>query len=232
MKYALLAAALFAAPAFAATNLVVNGDFEAGNAGFTSQYVYAPSSPTAGLPEGVYLVDTNAANVHPSWFSFGDHTSGRGNYLIVNGSTSTLAGDARVAWEQTIAVTANTKYFFEAFAANTCCNAGFGGSIAPSNLTFEVFDGTTTTTLDTFTTNPAQPGVWVGLSNSFTSGAAGALTLRIINSNLAASGNDFAVDDISFATGSTVPEASTWAMLILGFGLVGVAARRRNAIAV
>ena len=38
------------------------------------------------------------------------------------------------------------------------------------------------------------------------------------------------LDDVSFAAaGGGVPEASTWAMLIAGFGLVGAAMRRRSA---
>lgn len=228
MKTLLLAAALIAASPALAANLVVNGDFTAGNSGFTSQYAYAPSSGSAGTPEGVYLVDTNAANVHPAWFSFGDKTTGTGNYLIVNGATSTIDGDSKVAWQQTVTAAANTKYFFEAFASNICCNSSFTGSIAPSNLTFTVDNGTTVTTLQTFTTNPAAPGVWVGLSNSFTSGAAGTLTLRIVNSNLASSGNDFGIDNISLSTQTTVPEPATWALLIGGFTMVGFAARRRR----
>ena len=228
MKRLLLAAALLAAtPAFA-VNLITNGDFESGNTGFSSDYVYAPSSPSAGTPESTYLIDTNAANVHPAWFSFADHTSGSGNYLIENGATSTIDGANKVAWQQTITAAANTTYFFEAFASNLCCNASYQGLPAPSNLTFTVDDGTTITTLGTFTTDPANPGVWTGLSNSFTTGTNTLLTLRIVNSNLAASGNDFGIDDISFSTTSTVPEPTSWALLTTGFALIGAAARRRR----
>ena len=35
-------------------------------------------------------------------------------------------------------------------------------------------------------------------------------------------------DDFTFDQAGAVPEASTWAMMIAGFGLVGVAARRRS----
>ena len=50
MKLLVLAAAVAAAVPATTANLVVNGDFSAGNSGFTSTYTYAPSSPTAGLP--------------------------------------------------------------------------------------------------------------------------------------------------------------------------------------
>jgi hypothetical protein len=36
----------------------------------------------------------------------------------------------------------------------------------------------------------------------------------------------FGYDDFSFVA---VPEPSTWAMMLLGFGMVGVAVRRRKA---
>ncbi len=229
MKHLLFAAALLATtPAFA-VNLITNGDFESGNTGFSSDYIYTPSSPQAGTPEGVYLIDTNAQDVHPSWYSFADHTSGHGNYLIENGATSTNDGASKIAWQQTVTAAANTKYFFEAFASNLCCNASFRAVPAPSNLTFTIFDGTTTTVLDTFTTDPSNPGVWTGLSTNFTTGSATTLTLQIVNSNLAATGNDFGIDDIAFDTTSTVPEPASWALLITGFAMVGTAARRRLA---
>ena len=42
--------------------------------------------------------------------------------------------------------------------------------------------------------------------------------------------NPNAEDWYAFNVGSAVPEASSWAMLIVGFGMVGVAARRRKAV--
>lgn len=41
-------------------------------------------------------------------------------------------------------------------------------------------------------------------------------------------GAGVAYDNFSFDLAGAVPEPSTWAMLIAGFGLVGVSARRRN----
>jgi hypothetical protein len=41
----------------------------------------------------------------------------------------------------------------------------------------------------------------------------------------ASSSNSFEIDEIS---GSAVPEPATWAMMITGFGLAGVAIRRRR----
>ncbi|MCX6186043.1 MAG: hypothetical protein NTU43_03470, partial [Bacteroidetes bacterium] len=46
-------------------NLVINGDFELDNTGFTSQYTYIPS--TTLLYEEKYTFTTNANLVHFAW---------------------------------------------------------------------------------------------------------------------------------------------------------------------
>jgi len=39
------------------------------------------------------------------------------------------------------------------------------------------------------------------------------------------------VDNVSFNRGGTVPEPASWALMIAGFGLVGIAVRRRSVVA-
>jgi hypothetical protein len=229
LKNSFAAAAVLAMAAPAAANLVVNGNFEAGNTGFTSGYTYVAPAPNAMVPEGLYTVDTSAFNSHPSWVDFGDNTTGSGNYLIVNGAQA----PGTIVWEQTIAIAPGTNYFFEAFAAEICCNPTYTGQNFAANLTFEVTDNLSNVfVLDTFTTAGQTPGVWVGLSNTWNSGAATSATLRILNSSVDLGGNDFGIDDINFGTRSVIPEPATWALLISGFGLVGAAARRRRGQAV
>jgi hypothetical protein len=216
---ALASFTLFAATSVsAAANLVTNGNFESGNTGFASAYNYVAPTFNAGYPQGVYTVDTNPSNVHDLWVSMGDHTTGRGNFLIVNGaSTPTLL------WEQTISgLVAGENYFFEAFGTNVCCS-GFSGT--PSTFTFTIEQGASVSTLRTFTSS-TTPGIWQGFSNTYLSNGSGSAVLRIFNNSTAFGGNDFGVDDINFSTQSVVPEPATWAMLIIGFGLVGSVARR------
>jgi hypothetical protein len=82
-------------------NLVTNGDFEDGNTGFASDYTYvATTGPSALQPASVYTVGFDPNDYHSAWTSFGDHTSGAGQMMIVNGTTSTSEPKALV-WGQT-----------------------------------------------------------------------------------------------------------------------------------
>ena len=121
---ALVVVALIALSSADVRASIVNGDFELGNTGFTSQYVY--NVPTTGL--GQYAVAANPNSVHPSWYSFGDHTSGSGVLMmIVNG-----ASDADlVVWSQNVTLTAGTIYEFRAWGTGVY-------PAAPGNLSFKI----------------------------------------------------------------------------------------------
>src|ERR1700741_4225537 len=109
MILAALGSALLATSAQAA-NLVANGDFEAGNSGFGSDYGFVASvDQTSGYPEGIYLIDNNPTDIHNLFSSFGDPTSGAGQMMIVNGSGT---ADQRVWFQNGIDVVADTTYFF------------------------------------------------------------------------------------------------------------------------
>ncbi len=66
------------------TNIIVNGDFEAGNSGFLSQYTFvANGAPNNELiPEGLYSVAPSGNAVHPQFVG----TGRTGNFMIVNGN--------------------------------------------------------------------------------------------------------------------------------------------------
>ncbi len=86
-------------------NLVVNGDFSQGNTGFSSAYVYAAPNTT----EGQYTVGTSSQAWNASTAACGDHTTGTGNMMIINGDPT--AG-VSVWASQTMPVTPNTNYAF------------------------------------------------------------------------------------------------------------------------
>jgi hypothetical protein len=224
---ATVAAFALASAAQASVNLVTNGDFSAGNTGFTSGYAYSPATNNA---EGQYTVTNNPFPWNPNFASVGDHTGSGGMMFVGNGSPT--AG--QLVWNSgPIAILAGTDYFFEAFVANVCCNANYQGGNSPPNLGFSIsLNGGPAILLNTLSIPLSPVGAWNGLSTSFNSGVATTATLSLINANTIAAGNDFAVDDIFLGTQSTVtggiPEPTTWAMLILGFGGIGAAIRRRR----
>ena len=219
----LIAAAAMLSGGANAANLVVNGDFEAGNVNFGSQYAYVPGGNST---EGQYTVRTNPYPWNGAFFSGGDHTSGSGQMMVINGSPN--VGD--IVWQSTtINLAQNTNYFFEAFVMNVCCSGG--QVINPPILTFSIsFDGGAKVDLNTAFT-PNVTGVWNGISNSFNSGSALTAQLFLINANTVRAGNDFAIDDINLDTKSIVigvPEPASWALMIVGFGLVGGTMRSRR----
>lgn len=87
--------------AVAADNLVVNGDFEAGNTGFYSDYDYVSAEGWSTLqPPSVYAIGTDPYLYHSAWGpGFGDHTSGDGLMMIVNGTTTVPPG---IVWGQEV----------------------------------------------------------------------------------------------------------------------------------
>ena len=207
-------------------NLVTNGDFEAGNSGFTSGYSYSASNNT----EGQYTVASNPYPWNGFFISSGDHTSGHGLMMVANGAPT--AG--QVVWSSnSIAVASGTNYFFEAFVNNVCCANPFPGNTA-SILEFSLsLNGGAAISLGTKTTNLNLAGTWEGLSTNYFFSGGGSVVLSLINQNTIAAGNDFAIDDVFFGTESTVdptprsvPEPMTLSLLALG--LLGTGLLRRK----
>jgi len=193
-----------------AGNLIVNGDFEQGNTGFTSSYAYTPGTNTDATQ---YTVASNPAVWNPSggvWSSYGDHTSGSGLMMIANGATAANT----LVWGETVSVTPNALYNFSTWVSST-------NSFSPADLDF-VFNGGTPISYGA----PSVPGVWQQFATQWNSGANTSANIQIFDSNLAYNGNDFALDDISL---TPAPEPSTLALLGVGaIGLVGYGLRRRR----
>jgi hypothetical protein len=181
-----------------ATELVTNGNFSAGNTGFTTGYTYVADGPGNSelVPEGTYSVASNANNLHSGFFGTG--FGGSGNFMIINGSSTSTT-----IWSQnSIAVQPNTTYFFSAWGLTLVNgnNAALQFSINGSQVGSIAYlpNGTT-----------SAPYPWTRFYGQWDSGNNTSVNLEIVNLQLGLSGNDFGLDNISFGTFSPVGLAVT-----------------------
>jgi gliding motility-associated-like protein len=162
------------------SNLIVNGDFSAGNTGFQSNYLAVSPNTTAAQ----YWIGSNPNAWLAGFPSCTDHTSGTGNMMLVNGSTTVGAK----VWEQTISVTPNTNYAFSTWVQSL-------NSTSPANLRFSINGNILSNTINASSTTC----LWNRFFATWNTGNSSVAVITIINNNNAFSGNDFALDDISFS---------------------------------
>lgn len=175
-------------------NLIFNGDFELGDLGFTTDYSLGSGGPNGPLhSDGEYLISTDPNDTHQDFSPCGDHTSGNGNMMVVNSS-----GQPNDVWCQVVSVSPSTDYAFSAWVASVF-------SDNPANLQFS-FDGVL---LGNTVEAPAATCEWTPFFATWNSGASTTVEICIANVNEAFSGNDFALDDISFGAVCEVSEAVT-----------------------
>ena len=183
----------FETSAMGSFSLVVNGDFEAGNIGFSTGYLYSPTD-TSG--EGFYTIDSDPHNTHPLFASYGDHTSGVGKMMVLNGTPGLIV------WEQTVPVTHNTNYEFSLWLSNCY-------QLSPAQLEFYINDISIGTSFV-----PEATAEWIQFSKSWSSLGNSTAVVKIFDLNTESSGNDFAIDDISFIPEPAVIPTPT--ALVLG----------------
>jgi hypothetical protein len=180
-----------------AQNLVVNGDFEHGNQGFTTDYALGDVSGP-----GTYNIAPNpssAPGAYGDWCNCGDHTSGSGMMMIVNGATNVGAP----VWKEVVRVAPSTNYRFSYWgaevdhASNSLPHLALkingkivGSSYFPQN-------------------SPDNGGQWQNFTFTWNSGASHTADLVLVDLDTDATWNDFAIDDISFATADSSIGASS-----------------------
>jgi gliding motility-associated-like protein len=168
-------------------NVITNGNFNAGTTGFSSSYVPGKGGAFGILSaEGTYAVASDPTTQHDHFPFFGDHTSGTGNMMIINGDPSPNAS----IWCQTVPVSSNSTYNFSTWVAT--CVATSNAAVA--QLQFSI-NGSL---IGPVFSPPLAPGKWSQFSTTWNSGNVTSATICIVNQNTVTDGNDFAIDDIFF----------------------------------
>ncbi|WP_321515549.1 gliding motility-associated C-terminal domain-containing protein [Marinifilum fragile] len=185
------------------TELIANGDFDSGNTGFYSEYVYCPEPVLSSSnhsdwqslwEEGRYTVDDNPSEYHSNFANCTGHTGNSpDNYLIVNGSPD----ENVVIWSQTITVNPNQYYAFSTWACNV-------HPTNPARLEFMI-DGVLMG--DYIEPSSGSTCNWEEFYSLWYSGSKTSIEISIVNKNLIRSGNDYALDGISFNPLIEVPDS-------------------------
>ncbi|MFZ1296642.1 MAG: hypothetical protein WAT16_01260, partial [Saprospiraceae bacterium] len=157
------------------TNLIKNGDFESGNSSFSSSYTFTPVNTT----EGEYFVTPNPSSWNGGFTNCGDHTTGSGNMLLLNGHP--VAGTN--FWCQTIPTVVGRIYQFEFWSQSVVAF-----NIAQLNV--KVNGNSVGTTTAGGLCN------WVLYTVRFTATST-STQICLSESTGIRGGNDFAVDDIA-----------------------------------
>lgn len=164
------------------TNLVFNGDFSQGNIGFSTEYVAGVGGPWGPLSEeGTYVVGTMASLYHTNFDDCTDHTTGNGNYMIINGDTVVNEN----VWCQSVMIAPQTDYVYSSWFT----------SVNPDNpavLEFRI-NGEVTAVIDV-SSNTCE---WQNSYITWNSNDNYMADLCIVNQNTEEGGNDFGIDDIS-----------------------------------
>jgi hypothetical protein len=154
---------------YARANFIVNGDFSAGNTGFTTEYIYSPGNIGGAQTYAVVHSPGDARPSDHNGASLIDHTTGTGLLLAVNGGVTPNV----VVWSETIAVTPTTNYDFSLYLASW-----FAGSPATLDIQFNnVSVGTPTA--------PPSVNPWEQFTATWNSASNTSLTIKIIDTNLA-----------------------------------------------
>ena len=163
-------------------NLLVNGDFEQGNVGFTTDYAYAPNGNTT---EGQYTIRAGSGGWNGGFAVISDHTPAPGvKMMLVNGQDS---GQILTMWRQSVAVTAGRRYEFSGWVATLVSG--------PSAVVRVEINGATVVPGYTASTTA---GSWEEFDGTWLA-AGSTADIRLVDLNTATFPNDFALDDLYFA---------------------------------
>ncbi|MEF9992482.1 MAG: SdrD B-like domain-containing protein, partial [Peptostreptococcaceae bacterium] len=166
--------------------------------GVTPGFVYTlPQAGSKNPNDGQYTIQNTSTNGNFNnanvWWRMSDHTVGdeTGRFMFVNGSN---AGQS--FFMETLPVTANTNYLFSSWITNMIKVPNLTDPLVGIKLLDQngntLYNGNLTNTI---TANTVVPE-WKQVGTVFNSGNNTQLTVEFLSQGGAASGNDYAIDDI------------------------------------
>lgn len=172
-------------PSGTCENLILNGDFENGNSGFTSGL-----SVLAGCGSGTYLVAPSALTKCQWWWPVLGHapTPGFGNYMIVDGDASA----PKTIYRTFVPVVDRLDYTFEFSLYPTF--------EAPSNATLprpEIEVYINGTLQGTYSAN-GLPIQWNTFCMNYSANTDGLIEIKLVQTNFGGAGYDYGLDGLSF----------------------------------
>lgn len=185
-------------------NFLTNGDFEFGGSGngfFVNNTGYSLATSFGTSAPGNYAFVTNPNSLNTSFISGGDHTTGTGKMMVVDGST--LSGlnffwstksSTGIGASDIPGFVIGQRYIFSYWIKSISSNVI--NPATQADITFFSPDAISIVplTLNSLAPLPAQG--WQQVSYTFTATDVNVL-IRLSNSNINPLGNDFAIDDMS-----------------------------------
>jgi len=174
-------------------NLITNPGFELGNIDFLTTYTYCNGiNCLSPLGDNGYSIGTDANYFH-SYFSGKDHTTGSGNFMIINGARPSLT-----VWQQTIPVKSFTKYAFGVWISTMI-------TLSPAQIQFSINGSQVGSVFNA----PDYANQWVQVFITWNSGSATTAAITIKDILPVLEGNDFGIDDLFFGELLTCSDSVT-----------------------
>ena len=140
------------------------------------------------------LMNNSHSNTAGTWWRISDHTAGdeTGRMMVVNG-----ANPGAMIFQETVVVQPNTKYRFAIWVLNLCKKLGY----AEPEFDVIIMDPNGNTLYNDhlgahIPINTDSPE-WKQVGTFFNSGETTTITVQLKSTGPAATGNDFAIDDIT-----------------------------------
>ena len=174
---------------YAQNNLIVNPDFESGNTGFYSDYIYVSNIVEAGQ----YAID-NTTTEYGGGLGWPMPSDSHGKFMMINGFGGSNNPN-KVVWtpQESIPIVTNTYYTFSCRVVNL--NVVVQGQINPAKLQLKI-NGEPVGNVNQLPSN----NDWHNWTVQWYSGTADHADIQIVDMYTSSSGlgDDYALDDMSF----------------------------------